>query len=90
MISPLDLNTGCVQVERMARKTITLDQATYERLAAARRPGETFSAAIERMTKVKTNADVLSYYAEKTSWLAPRRIALIEKLRHRKQASLRA
>ena len=74
----------------MKRKTITIAGKAYVSLATARRPGETFSDAIERITDVKTNADLVAFYRKKTTWLAPRKIALIKRLRRARRRSLRA
>jgi predicted CopG family antitoxin len=65
----------------MARKTITIDRDSYARLVAAQRPGETFSQAIDRLARVKTNADALSFYRRKKTWLSARKIELIERVR---------
>lgn len=74
----------------MPRKTITIESESYARLAAAKRPGETFSQTIDRLARIKTNADALAFYRRKKSWLSPRRIALIERSHSRKQRSPRA
>lgn len=74
----------------MPRKTITIDHASYTRLAAAQREGETFSQTIDRITRIKTNADALAFYRRKKAWLSPKKIELIERLRGRKQRSLRS
>ena len=74
----------------MPRKTITIGRESYTRLVAAQRPGETFSQTIDRLARIKTNADALAFYRRKTTWLSPQKIALIERLRVRKQPSLRS
>ena len=74
----------------MARKTITIEDDSYARLAAAQRPGETFSQTIDRLARVKTNADLVAFYRRKNTWLSPRKIALIERLHARKQPSRRS
>ena len=73
----------------MARKTITIENDSYARLAAAQRPGETFSQTIDRLARVKTNADLVAFYRRKKTWLSPRKLALIERLHARKLASRR-
>lgn len=86
----LDMNTSCVQVAAMARKTITIERDSYARLAATQRPGETFSQTIDRLARIKTNADALSFYRRKKTWLSPKRIALIERLRAKRHRSPRS
>lgn len=85
----LDLNTRRVQLFIMARKTITIDRDSYARLAAAQRPGETFSQTIDRLARVKTNADALNFYRHKKTWLSPAKLTLIEGLRSRRRRSPR-
>lgn len=74
----------------MARKTITIERDSYARLAAAQRPGETFSQTIDRLARVKTNADALTFYRRKQTWLSPKKIELIERLRAESRRSLRS
>lgn len=73
----------------MARKTITIERESYDRLAAAQRGGETFSQTIDRLARVKTNADALAFYRRKRNWLSPTKIALIERLHASKPRSRR-
>ena len=74
----------------MTRKTITIERECYSRLVAVQRPGETFSQTIDRLSRLRTNADALEFYRRKRSWLSPKKIALIEKLHARKQRSPRS
>ncbi len=73
----------------MERKTITIDRESYTRLAAAQRPGETFSQTIDRLARVRTNTDALAHYREKRSWLSPAKLALIEGVRAGRRRSPR-
>ncbi len=38
---------------------------------------------------VKTAADALGFYRSKTSWLSPKKVAAIERMRREKRRSLR-
>lgn len=42
----------------MASKTITITEAAYERLAAEKRPGESFTEVILRLTKKRSLFDL--------------------------------
>ena len=71
----------------MARKTITIERDSYERLAAARQPGEIFSQTIGRLARIKTKADALTFYRRKKTWLSRNKIVLIERLRSRQRGA---
>lgn len=49
----------------MASKTLTITEAAYERLAAEKRPGESFTDVILRLTKKRSLFDLPKYVTKK-------------------------
>ena len=65
----------------MASKTVTLEIDAYERLKAAKRPGESFSAVVRRAVfpaEPPTGRDLLRRLGERTERVSERYLTAVE------------